>query len=123
MVWRVVTPTGRLIFVAEDGTKTVLNTGEFGVRTSVPKAGTLILTETYNRSWQILQNGVRLERNKNDQALPTFKVLAAGEISLIHDGTIRRGWLSLQLIFIVAVLVMALPAGRRKREISDKELA
>ncbi len=123
VVWRVVTPTGRLIFVAEDGKRTVLSTGEFGVRTFVPKAGTLILTETYNRSWQILQNGARLERNKNDQALPTFKVLAAGEISLIHDGTIRRGWLSLQLIFSVVVLVMALPAGRRKREISDKELA
>ena len=123
VVWQVAAPTGRLIFVAEDGKKTVLNSGEFGARTSVPKAGSLILTETYSRSWQILQNGVRLERNKNEQGLPTFKVLEAGEISLLHDGTIRRGWLSLQIIFLVVVIVMALPAGRRKREISEKELA
>jgi len=123
VVWQVVEPTGRLIFVAPDGKKTVLDTDELGIPTSVPKAGTLILTERYSRSWQILQNGVRLERSKNDQGLTSFKVLAAGEISVIHDGTIRRGWLSLQLILLVVVLVMALPAGRRKREISDKELA
>ena len=42
---------------------------------------------------------------------------------MIHDGTTRRAWLSLQLIFFVVVLVMALPAGRRKSEISEKELA
>ena len=35
----------------------------------------------------------------------------------------RRGWLSLQIIFLVVAIVMALPAGRRKREISEKELA
>jgi hypothetical protein len=55
--------------------------------------------------------------------LPEFKVTEAGEISLIHDGTTRRAWLSLQLIFFVVVLVMALPAGRRKSEISEEELA
>ena len=55
--------------------------------------------------------------------LPTFEVTEAGEISLIHDGTVRRGWLSLQVIFLTIVIVMALPAGRRKREISEKELA
>ena len=81
------------------------------------------MTETYNRSWQVLQDGFRLERSKNEQGLPTFKVEKAGEISLIHDGTIRRGWISLQLIFIATLFVLALPGGRRKREISDKELA
>jgi hypothetical protein len=30
---------------------------------------------------------------------------------------------ALQLIFFVLVLVMALPAGRRKSDISDRELA
>jgi predicted transcriptional regulator len=55
--------------------------------------------------------------------LPEFKVIESGEISLIHDGTIRRAWLSLQLISWVLVVVLALPAGRRKREISEKELA
>ncbi len=123
VVWKVTAPASRLMFVGADGVHKELEAGEVGARTYVPSAGTLILTETYNRSWQVLENGYRLDRNKNEQGLPTFTVTEAGEISLIHDGTIRRAWLSLQLIFFVIVLVMALPAGRRKSEISEKELA
>jgi GT2 family glycosyltransferase len=123
VVWKVSAPASRLMFVGVDGVRKELQAGQVGARTFVPSAGTLILTETYNRSWQVLENGYRLERSKNEQGLPTFKVAEAGEISLIHDGTSRRAWLSLQLIFFVVVLVMALPAGRRKSEISDKELA
>jgi hypothetical protein len=123
VVWEVAIQTGRLIFVTDKGTKIFLESGVEGARTNLPSAGTLTLTETYNRSWQVLQDGYRLERGKNAQGLPTFKVEQAGEISLIHDGTIRRGWISLQLIFFVTLFVLALPGGRRKREISDKELA
>jgi len=123
VVWRVSEPTGRLLFINKDGQRSVLQAGDFGARTFVPAEGTLVLTESFNRSWQILENGYRLERIKNEQGLPTFTVLEAGEISLLHDGTVRRGWLSLQFIAFVVVLVMALPAGRRKREISEKELS
>jgi hypothetical protein len=123
VVWQVARETGRLIFKAENGTTIFLESGVEGARTNLPSAGTLVLTETYNRSWQVLQDGYRLERSKNEQGLPTFKVEQPGEISLIHDGTVRRGWISLQLIFFVTLLVLALPGGRRKREISDKELA
>jgi GT2 family glycosyltransferase len=123
VVWQVARETGRLIFTAENGTTIFLESGVEGARTNLPSAGTLVLNETYNRSWQVLQDGFRLERGKNQQGLPTFKVEQPGEISLIHDGTIRRGWISLQLIFFVTLLVLALPGGRRKREISDKELA
>lgn len=123
VVWKVTAPASRLMFIGTDGVRKELEAGEVGARTYVPSAGTLILTETYNRSWQILENGYRLDRVKNEQGLPTFTVTEPGEISLIHDGTVRRGWLSLQLIIFVIVLVMALPAGRRKSEISDKELA
>ncbi len=123
VVWKVTAPASRLMFIGTDGVRKELEAGDVGARTYVPSAGTLILTETYNRSWQILENGYRLDRVKNEQGLPTFTVTEPGEISLIHDGTVRRGWLSLQLIIFVIVLVMALPAGRRKSEISDKELA
>jgi len=123
VVWSVSEPTGRLLFINKNGVRTVLEAGDFGARTYVPGPGTLVLTESFSRSWQVLENGYRLERTKNELGLPIFKVLEAGEISLIHDGTVRRGWLSLQTIFIVVVIILALPAGRRKREISEKELA
>jgi hypothetical protein len=123
VVWKVSAAASRLMFIGADGVRKELQAGEVGARIYIPTAGTLVLTETYNRSWQIVQNGYRLERDKNEQGLPVFSVTEPGEISLIHDGTVRRGWLSLQLIFFVVVLVMALPAGRRKSEISEKELA
>ena len=123
VVWKVSQPTGRLLFINENGVRSVLEAGDFGARTSVPSAGTLILTENSNRSWQVLHNGFRLTRTDNELGVPTFKVNEAGEISLIHDGTLRRAWLSLQIIFLAIVIVMALPAGRRKREISERELA
>jgi GT2 family glycosyltransferase len=123
VVWRVSQPTGRLLFIAEDGARSVLDEGDYGTPINVPSAGTLILTESSNRSWQVLQNGYRITRINNDLGLPTFKIPEAGEIIVSHDGTARRAWLSLQVIFLVIVIVMALPAGRRKREISEKDLA
>jgi GT2 family glycosyltransferase len=123
VVWKVNSPTGRLLFVDESGKRSVLEGGDFGARTNVPGPGTLILTESSNRSWQVLKDGYRLPRIDNENGLPTFKVTEAGEISLLHDGTVRRGWMSLQLIFLVIAFVMALPSGRRKREISEMELA
>ncbi len=123
VVWRVTGVTGRLIFTSKVGTQSLLQAGEIGARTTVNGPGSITLTEIYDRSWQILENGYRLERLVNEHGLPQFQVTEAGEISLIHDGTIRRGWISLQLIIWIVITILALPAGRRKREISDREIA
>ncbi|CAB4756801.1 unannotated protein [freshwater metagenome] len=80
------------------------------------------LAENYDRSWQVIKDGKRLVRSKSEFGLPQFQVLEAGEFSLIHDGTVRRGWLALEAIVFLTLLVLALPAGRRKREISVEEL-
>ncbi len=123
IIWKVSGATGRLIFTDSNGKRQNLDSGEIGVRTSLPGPGTLTLTENYSRSWRVLKDGQYLERSKNENGLPTFTALSSGEFSLIHDGTTRRGMLSLQLIFLVSVIVLALPAGRRKSQISEKELA
>ena len=123
VVWRVAGVTGRLIYTARDGRRSLLEAGDIGARTSVPGPGSITLTESHDQSWQILENGYRLDRAINEHGLPQFAVTEAGEISLIHDGTIRRAWLSLQLISWLLIVILALPAGRRKREISEKELA
>ena len=54
---------------------------------------------------------------------PVFTVNKSGLVNVIYDGTSRRAWISLQVIFFITVLVLALPAGRRRREIEDAELA
>jgi hypothetical protein len=123
IVWKVSEPTGRLVFTNIEGAVTLLASGGIGVTTSVPGPGFITLTENYDLGWQILQNGLKLERSENEAGLPQFKVLEAGEFTLIHDGTLRRGALSMQFIAWVVLIVLALPAGRRKREISDMELS
>lgn len=123
IIWKVSGATGRLIFTDSNGKRQNLESGEIGVRTSLPGPGTLTLTENFSRSWRVLKDGQYLERSKNENGLPTFTALSGGEFSLIHDGTTRRGLLSLQFIFLVSVIVLALPAGRRKSQISEKELA
>ena len=123
IVWKVSEPTGRLVFTNIKGEVTLLASGGIGVTTNVPGPGVITLTENYDLGWQILQNGLKLERSENEAGLPQFKVIEAGEFTLIHDGTLRRGALSLQFIAWVVLIILTLPAGRRKREISEMELS
>lgn len=120
-VWKVAQPTGRFIFTDFSGAVTVLDSALGAV--TAPGPGTITLTENYSQSWQALSNGVRLDRSQNDYGLPQFKVTEGGEVSFLHDGTLRRAWLSLFLIALVTSIVMALPAGRKRREMSDREVA
>jgi len=123
VVWRVAGVTGRLVLVGKDGERELLEAGEIGARALVTHPGRILLTESYDRSWLILQNGYRLERTASESGLPLFIATESGEISLLHDGTIRRAWLSYQLIAWIIVIIAVAPTGRRKREISEKELA
>ena len=70
-----------------------------------------------------MQDGQRLERTISVDGMPVFTVEKPGSVTLLYDGTLRRAWVSLQIIVVVTVLVMALPAGRRRREIEDAVLA
>ena len=121
IVWRVIQDTGRIIFTDYSGNITILPFK--GVSTYVPGPGTITLTENYSGSWQIMQNGYRLQKARDDHGLPTFAVTTGGDISIYHDGTKRRAWISFFLIVLVTVVVLALPAGRRKSEISESVLA
>ncbi len=120
-VWKIAQPTGRAIFTDFTGKTTVLPVALGAV--TAPGPGTITLTENYSQGWQALSDGVRLERSQNEYGLPQFKVFNAGEVVFLHDGTSRRAWLSIFLIALVTAIVMALPAGRRRRELSDSEVS
>ena len=123
IVWKVSGATGNLILTDPSGKSAQL------VPTSVPDEylvtapGVVTLTESYSRSWQLVQNGERLTRIKSDLSLPQFSVEEVGPVLLIYDGSVRRGWISLHLIILLTFILFAAPSGRRKREISDRELA
>lgn len=120
-VWKINDPTGRYLFTDFEGNVTVLDSAMGSA--VAPGAGTITVTENYSDSWQALADGVQLERSISEYGLPQFKVINAGEIDFLHDGTGRRAWISLFLITLVTSIIMALPAGRRRREMSDSELA
>jgi hypothetical protein len=121
IVWRVLKDTGRLNFVDYSGKEMIL--ASKGVRAYAPSPGTITLTESYSNAWQIFQDGYRLAKIENASKLPSFEVTTGGDISVIHDGTIRRGWISLFLIVLVTTAVLALPSGRRRSEIEDAVIA
>jgi hypothetical protein len=121
IVWKVLKETGRLTFVDYSGKVTVLESQ--GVRAYVDNPGTLTLAETYSDGWQVFQDGFRAAKIKNDNGLPTFEITSGGEISIAHEGRVRRAWISFFIIVLTTMIVLALPAGRRKSQISDRELA
>lgn len=122
VVWSVAGISDRLVFSDNSGKATALRTGDISARVASPGAGTLSLAENYDNSWQVIQNGKQLIRSRNSYGLPQFAVPRAGEFSLIHDGTSRRAWLSLEMIIFLSVIIMIVPSGRRRREIALEEL-
>lgn len=123
IVWQVAVISDRLVFTDPSGKSIALSTGDISARVASPGAGTLTLTENYDSSWQVIQGGKQLVRSKNSFGMPQFEVPQAGEFSLIHDGTSRRAWLSLQMIIFLSVFIVIAPSGRRRREIALEELA
>ena len=121
IVWKTVGKTGKILFKDLSGKSSVLTQGTLGITVNSP--GEIIVTENYSSGWRAMQDGQRLERTRSVDGMPVFIVEKPGLVTLMYDGTLRRAWVSLQIIVVVTVLVMALPAGRRRREIEDAVLA
>lgn len=121
IVWRVTESAGRLNFVDYSGKVSILESK--GVRAFVETPGTLTLAETYSDGWQVLQDGFRAAKVRNEVGLPTFEITSGGEISITHEGQLRRAWISFFIIVLTTMTVLALPAGRRKAQMSDQEIA
>jgi hypothetical protein len=121
IVWKISVNTGAILFTDSSGNSSVVQQGKLGITVNEP--GELTVTENYSQGWRAMQDGSRLERKRSVDGMPVFTVTEPGTVTLMYDGTSRRAWISFQTIVIVTVIVLALPAGRRRREIEDAELA
>jgi GT2 family glycosyltransferase len=123
VIWKVVGSRSRLSLFDPASAVTPLAASDVGATASVSSPGVITLAEKYDSGWRILFNGVPLKLEKSNIGLPTFAVSDAGTLNLSHDGTRRRALVSMELISLFSVIILALPAGRRRREMDLKELA
>jgi hypothetical protein len=123
IVWKVAGATGNLVLTDASGKSVQLQPTSVPDEFMVPTPGVVTLTQSYSRSWYLVQDGKRLTRIQSELSLPQFSVEAAGPVLLIYDGSVRRGWISLHFIILLTALIFAAPSGRRKSEISDRELS
>jgi hypothetical protein len=122
VVWKVNNALARVTYQSDFGKFITLNSTDRASTAYVPGPGVVFLAERFDKSWQLLLNGKLIKLEQNQYGVPVFKVPEAGDISLIHNGVSRRAWISLQLIIILTVIVLALPAGRKRREVPLEEL-
>jgi GT2 family glycosyltransferase len=121
IVWKVLGAAPRVIFTAPNYHQIISST-DVSAEADVPMPGTIRVAEKFDTNWRLLLDGKRVPLTKSSDGLPTFQIPQAGHITLSHDSTLHRGLLSLQLIALITVVVLALPGGRRRREVPIEEL-
>jgi len=123
VIWKVVGSRSRLSIFDAAAAVTQLDSNDIGAMSKVSSPGVITLAEKYDSGWHMLFDGTPLKLEQSNIGLPTFAVSDAGTITLLHDGTKRRALVSIEFISLLTVIVLALPAGRRRREIDIEELA
>lgn len=122
VVWKVNNSHARVTYQDNKGQYFPISSSDESSSAYVPSSGVIILAEKYDKAWQLLLDGKLIKVEQNQFGLPIFKIPNRGNISLIHDGTNRRAWISIQLIVILSAIVLALPAGRKRKEFPLEEL-
>lgn len=121
--WKVQGALGHVAFLAADGSYSSLKSGAIGATGNLTSTGSVIVTEKYHERWKLLLNGKYVEATETENGTPRFVISEPGEFILFFDGTSRRAWISWQIIVAISLIVLALPARRRRREIRVEELA
>jgi hypothetical protein len=122
VVWKVEKSHARVTYQNTQGKFFPISSTDKASTSYVSGQGVILLAEKYDKAWQLLLNGKVIPLEQHPFGIPMFKISEPGEFSLTHDGTNRRAWISIQLITLISAIVLALPAGRRKREVPLKEL-
>jgi hypothetical protein len=121
--WKVSGALSHISFLSNTGAYRAIPGGEFGASGYLDSPGSVVVTEKYDDRWKMVINGKLISAEKTENGLPRFVITEPGDFVLYHDGTARRGWISLQIIFATTVVILALPARRRRSQMKLEELA
>ncbi|CAN2244053.1 Glycosyltransferase like family 2 [actinobacterium SCGC AAA044-D11] len=123
IIWQIVGSKPRVSIQDVSGAITQINSTKVGAIGEITTPGTITLAEKFDTGWKLIVNGNQVKVSESELGLPTFVVSEVGAITLLHDGTKHRALISAQLIALLTVVVLSLPAGRRRREVPVEELA
>lgn len=121
-VWRILGASPRVMFTNSKGNNSLIPAGDIGATQSVTTPGMVTLAEKYDQSWRLIDNGVAVPLEHATSGLPVFAVAQPGKLTILFDGTAHRGLISLELLTLLISIVMALPSGRRRRQVPLEEL-
>lgn len=121
IVWKVMASDTRIVEKTLTGKTITISSNDVGGSGDITEPGSILLAEKFDKSWKLLSNGLPIAVEHSSYGVPVFKVSQPGPVTLLHDGTLRRALLSLQLISFLTVIVLALPAGRRRSEVAAGE--
>ncbi len=123
IIWQVVESKARVSVLDATGDTTAINSAKVGAMDDLQTPGTVTIAEKFNLGWKLIINGNQLEPTQSALGLPSFEVAETGPVILLHDGTKHRALISVELIALLTIIVLSLPAGRRRREVPVEELA
>ena len=122
VVWHIVGSSPRVTLTGPKGTNYLIPAGDIGAEGNATVAGQLVLAEKYDRSWRLIDNGLNIPLEHATTGLPIFSLTSPGKVTVLFDGTAHRALISLQLLTLLIAAVMALPSGRRRRQVPLEEL-
>jgi len=123
IIWQIVGSNSRVSVLDATGVTTGLNSSNIGATDELRTPGAVTIAEKFDAGWKLIVNGKNIKLLQSPIGLPYFEVDEVGSIALIHDGTKHRALISLQLISLLIVLILSLPAGRRRRELATENRA
>ena len=123
IIWQIVGSKSRISILDASGAITAIDSAKIGAVADLQTPGVITLAEKFDTGWKLLVNGNQVDISQSELGLPTFTVKEIGSMTLLHDGTKHRALISMQLIALLTVIVLSLPAGRRRREVPVEELA
>ncbi len=122
IVWRIVGASPRVMLTNANGKNYLIPASDIGALGSTKTSGFITLAEKYDRGWRLLDNGIEIPLEHATSGLPVFNLSTPGKVTLLFDGTLHRGLISLQLIALLFTIVMSIPSGRRRRQVPLEEL-
>jgi hypothetical protein len=125
VIWKVIGASPRVSFVSDAQPPSIIPSADVSAAGEISRPGVINLAENYDSHWQTLLNGRRIPVKRGANGLPAFNVsedLLKGnkvnQITILHASQIRRVALSMQVLAFLIVLILALPAGRKRGSIT-----